>query len=700
MHRVVTASLLAGISLVPQAYAKDQETTTDSSDIEVIQIKGSRLDKAATATGLPLTLRETPQSVSIIDQEFIQSFSLNNIAEIMTLSPGIYAQQAETNRYFFNARGNPITNFQFDGVPVNYSSFFNDAVTDTIIFDRVEIVRGATGLLTGAGEPSAAINLIRKRPKAYPSGYLSAKLGSWNSYRVEGDGSFDLDQDGKYQARIAAAYEDKESYVNLSEEQNLQLYAVFSAALSDQTKLLIGADHSKRDPRGSTWGGLPLFYADGSLADDLSTSSTTAASWSRWEREGTNVFASVEHSFDSDWDLRIDLEHREDEMDGHLLYLSGYPDKTTGLGMGALPMIYQSWRDQDAARLFVSGPFELFGRSHRLTAGLLYSKQEVDADSYYSSDTLQVGNFFEWDGSIKEPSYTQTPQRSESTETQQGAYLASQLSLHDDVTLILGARLSKYEMEVNQDNKDYKHDDVFTPYAGLVYKLNDTLSLYASYTEIFQPQNAKDVNNQYLDPVTGNNIELGAKGDFFNEALTASLAVFKVQKDNVAEADPGQPPLPDGSFPQRAVKGTNNKGFELELSGHPSDDLDVFFSYTYSESEKADGSHFGTHLPKHLLRISSLYHFDGALSDLTLGGNISWQSKTYKDQVGPNKASSRQDSYFLANLMASYQIQDNLVARLNVRNLFDKKYYSSIDFYNQGFFGEPRSLELSINYTW
>lgn len=475
---------------------------------------------------------------------------------------------------------------------------------------------------------------------------------------------------------------------------------MFSAALSDQTKLLIGADHSKRDPKGSTWGGLPLFYADGSLADDLSTSSTTAASWSRWEREGTNVFASVEHSFDSDWDLRIDLEHREDEMDGHLLYLSGYPDKTTGLGMGALPMIYQSWRDQDAARLFVSGPFELFGRSHRLTAGLLYSKQEVDADSYYSSDTLQVGNFFEWDGSINEPTYTQTPQRSESTETQQGAYLASQLSLHDDVTLILGARLSKYEMEVNQDNKDYKHDDVFTPYAGLVYKLNDTLSLYASYTEIFQPQNAKDVNNQYLDPVTGDNIELGAKGDFFNEALTASLAVFKVQKDNVAEADPGQPPLPDGSFPQRAVKGTNNKGFELELSGHPSDDLDVFFSYTYSESEKADGSPFGTHLPKHLLRISSLYHFDGALSDLTLGGNISWQSKTYKDQVGPNKASSRQDSYFLANLMASYQIQDNLVARLNVRNLFDKKYYSSIDFYNQGFFGEPRSLELSINYTW
>ncbi|MEI8603525.1 hypothetical protein P4S55_24220 [Shewanella sp. PP-Sp27a-2] len=92
-----------------------------------------------------------------------------------------------------------------------------------------------------------------------------------------------------------------------------------------------------------------------------------------------------------------------------MLFLYGAPDKTTGLGMSASPMIYQSGRKQDAARLFASGPFELFGREHKLTTGLLYSKQDISADSYYTTDTLSVGNFFEWDGSIAEPNYPSPP---------------------------------------------------------------------------------------------------------------------------------------------------------------------------------------------------------------------------------------------------------------------------------------------------
>ncbi|MGX9460131.1 TonB-dependent siderophore receptor [Shewanella sp. A14] len=693
MHKTLLVTLISSLLLAPNLYAED---TQSNGNIEVISIKGSRLDKAATATGLPLTLRDTPQSVTIIDQEFIQSFSLNNVADLMFLTPGISAQKIETNRYFFSARGNPITNFQFDGVPVNYSSFFNDASTDTIIFDRVEVVRGATGLLTGAGEPSAAINLIRKRPKLSPGGYLSAKIGSWDSYRVEGDSSVDITDDGDVQARFAAAYEKSESFTDLAEDENLQIYGVVTARLSDSTLFTLGADYSDRDPKGSTWGALPLFYADGSLANDLPRSSTTAASWSSWKRHGTNVFSTLEHSFDNNWELKLDIEHREDKMDGHLLFMYGSPDKTTGLGMGASPMIYQSDRKQDAARLFASGPFELFGREHKLTAGLLYSKQDVSADSYYPTEALSVGNFFEWDGSIAEPDYPSTPETQATEEIQKGAYIATQLSLHDQLTLLLGSRISQYKVDPG-----YEQNDVITPYAGLVYDITDSISIYTSYTEIFQPQDAKDANNNRLDPTTGNNIELGSKADFFDERFTASVAVFKVQKENVAERDPNiKDPLPDGSFPMHLVDGTNNHGFEMELTGRPSEDWDLYFSYTYSESEKANGEAFGTHLPKNLVRLSTLYHFNGALEDLTLGGNLSWQSKIYVDNAGPNDATSEQDSYFITNLMASYQMTDDAIVRLNIRNLFDEKYYSSIDFYNQGFFGEPRNVELSLNYNF
>lgn len=134
-------------------------------------------------------------------------------------------------------------------------------------------------------------------------------------------------------------------------------------------------------------------------------------------------------------------------MDGHLLYLYGSPDKTTGLGMSALPMIYQSTRKQDAARIFASGPFELLGREHKLTTGLLYSKQDISADSFYTTDVLSVGNFFEWDGSIAEPNYPSIPTNEETEEIQKGAYIATQLNLHDQVTLLLGSRISQYKVD-------------------------------------------------------------------------------------------------------------------------------------------------------------------------------------------------------------------------------------------------------------
>ncbi|MEC9319694.1 MAG: TonB-dependent receptor plug domain-containing protein, partial [Pseudomonadota bacterium] len=206
------ALAVASITLSSTAFAQ-QDTETKNSDpsedvSEHIEITGSPLDRATTATGLPLTLRQTPQSISIIDRTFIDGFALDTVADVMQFAPGIQAQQAETDRFFFRSRGRDVTNFQFDGVPIAYNSFFSEALADSVIFERVEIVRGATGLLTGAGEPSAAINLIRKRPKAEDGGYASLGIGSWSNYRFEADHSQTLSETGNVKARVAMAYEE------------------------------------------------------------------------------------------------------------------------------------------------------------------------------------------------------------------------------------------------------------------------------------------------------------------------------------------------------------------------------------------------------------------------------------------------------------------------------------------------------------
>ncbi|MFP3353833.1 TonB-dependent siderophore receptor, partial [Pseudoalteromonas sp. SIMBA_153] len=118
-------------------------------------------------------------------------------------------------------------------------------------------------------------------------------------YRVEADHSQTLSGDGNVKGRVALAYEEGDSYVNLSEKENAQIYAVVTADLTTQTRLTMGADYSERNPKGSMWGALPLFYDDGTQADDLPVSTTTASPWNRWDRESTSVFVQLEHAFDN-----------------------------------------------------------------------------------------------------------------------------------------------------------------------------------------------------------------------------------------------------------------------------------------------------------------------------------------------------------------------------------------------------------------
>lgn len=707
----VASALLSSAAVAAQNEASAEENKekagTQEKIFEHIKVTGSSLDQATTATGLPLTLRQTPQSISIIDRTFIDSFSLDTVADVMQFAPGIQAQQAETDRFFFRARGRDVTNFQFDGVPIAYNSFFSEALADSVIFERVEIVRGATGLLTGAGEPSAAINLIRKRPKAEDGGYASLGIGSWSNYRLEADHSQTLSEDGNVKGRVALAYEEGDSYVNLSEKENAQIYAVVTADLTTQTRLTMGADYSERNPKGSMWGALPLFYDDGTQADDLPVSTTTASTWNRWDRESTSVFVQLEHAFDNGWDIQLDVERREDDMDGYLLYFEFFPDKTTGKTPNSdfqpSPNHYVAEREQTSYRFLASGPFELFGREHQLTAGALSSEQNVDSVSYSSADDIDVPSLFDWGNGVAPINFDDTPAYGTyESYKQKGVYAAAQLSLTDDLTAILGNRITTYDTFVQSpwSPSDYKNSGVNTPYFGLVYDVTDVISTYASYTEIFKPQSARNADNELIGPVEGSNAELGVKGDFFNEALTASVAVFKVKEDNLAISDPNNADFLPGTTirPSIGVDGAESEGYEFELNGKPTDSLNIFFSYTHNESEDRDGSDYAPYLPEDMVKASVLYTATDALK---VGVNANWQSKISSNpNIGPNGETFIQDSYTVVNAMANYKLSQNWDLSFNVNNLFDKKYYSSIDFYNQGFFGAPRNVELSVKYAW
>jgi len=151
---------------------------------------------STTATSLPLSIKDTPQAVSVITSQQIRDQALTTSGEILHQAPGVSMTRRDSNRFAYAARGYGISTYQFDGLMTPIQGFWNfgDTDWDSAIYDRIEVVRGATGLLTGAGDPSASVNFIRKKPLPEFAGQISATTGSHDKRRITADVSSPFDQ--------------------------------------------------------------------------------------------------------------------------------------------------------------------------------------------------------------------------------------------------------------------------------------------------------------------------------------------------------------------------------------------------------------------------------------------------------------------------------------------------------------------------
>ncbi|WP_339897908.1 TonB-dependent siderophore receptor [uncultured Gilvimarinus sp.] len=703
-------ALSAAISAVSHAQTESDRAESDS-DIEEVLITSrfTTNDQLDTATGLGLTLYETPQSVSVMTSERISDQNLRSLTDIVNNAAGISSVSSDSSRDRFSARGFAIDNYQIDGIPMSWSSGGDAGETqsNTALYERVEVVRGATGLLTGAGNPSASINLVRKHADSKTlTGYVNASAGRWNTYTATADVATGLNRSGSVRGRAVVSYEDGESFRDLAGDETTVFYGVLDADLTDNLLVRVGASYQDNQPTASTWGGLPTWYSDGSRTD-WERSKTIGADWTAWASTVQNQFADVIYNFGSDWQLKLNVNRNVNEADLMLIYMSGTVDRDTGEGLNPSPYNAETERDQMSYSAQLSGSYSLFGNQHDLTVGAISSEQDFISQTRARTDVAPVGNFFEWDGSYPQPTWGEQSVAADQNITQEAVYGATRLAVTDVFKVILGGRISNWEQTgVSYGSPvDYGNDDIFTPYAGLVYEINDHHSLYTSYTEIFSPQNSRDRNGDLLDPITGTNYEFGLKSRFFDDALHTTVTLFNVVQDNLAQAD-GDEIVP-GSVPPaqayRPAEGAESTGVELEVVGEITDGWDVSFSYTKFDAEDADGTAVNTNQPDELLKLYTTYRFGGGLDKLTVAGGVNWQGSNYTNATNPisgNAERLQQDSYSLVSLMARYDISSQSSVQLNADNVLDETYYSQIGFYSQLEYGEPRNITASINYNF
>jgi outer membrane receptor for ferric coprogen and ferric-rhodotorulic acid len=667
-------------------------------------------DAARTATPLSMSLRETPQSVSVITQQRIEDQDMQTILDVMNNATGVSANRYETNRAQFNARGFVLNSLMIDGVPTIYEQPWSsgEAFSSLAMYDRVEVVRGANGLMTGAGDPSASINMIRKRASSKElKGSVELSAGTWDTYGSLGDVSMALNEAGTVRARLVGETNQGDSWIDMNSTQRETLYGTMDIDLSPDTTLWFGLSRQENNTDSPMWGGLPVWYADGSRTD-WSRSKTSSADWSHWDDSFETYFVNLDHRFGNDWQASLSYNRSERTGDSALLYLSGNPGKNGSSGMSSFPATYKTETTQDDYSIRFNGPLALFGREHELAFGYIDSQQDFDADALNALTGFQgVADFDAYQGDFPEPVWGPRGDYGYSEVEQKGVYAATRLNLSDDLKLILGARDSSYEKTSDDIYSEVSKVDVdheITPYAGIVYDLTDYLSAYASYTEIFLPQSVRDSSGQQLEPIVGESSETGLKAEFFEGRLNASAAIFQIKQDNLGQ-NSGQlidPADPVGGFAYEASDGATSEGFELEVSGELAAGWNASAGYTQFTVEDAEGTAVNTLYPTKLLRTFTTYRLPGAFNKLTLGGGVNWQDSTYTYATNPagNPEKIEQEAYALVNLMARYDISENLSAQLNANNLTDEKYFDIFDAYGALTYGAPRSMTASAKYRF
>lgn len=663
-----------------------------------------------TATGLDLSIRETPQSVTVIARQRMDDEGQVTITDAIRATPGMVVTKTGGERDSYYARGFAVGNITYDGLTtsLNTSWYGSDMLlSDLAVYDRVEVVRGSTGLTSGSGDPSAAINLVRKRPTKETQVSLTGNAGSWSRYGLQADVSGSLNEAGTLRARLVASAQDNKSFQDVVSSRRNILYLTAEADLGEKTLLTVGASRQEND-NTTSWGGLPA-SADGSDLK-LPRSTFLGNDWDSWDKRSDTVFASLEHHFESDWKLRLAATQVKAKLDMQAtivrlnLATKGYDQRIGD---------YHYADEQNSYELQVNGPLELFGRKHELVFGA--NHRDGDFDGYGGGATTFTGmDIYHWDHSVvPKPTVNLASWFMRSADRQRSTYGTARINLADPLKLIVGGRLDWYEFQGQSQWSDdrYKVTRNLTKYAGLVYDIDLQHSVYASYTDIFKPQNYYDTASKLLEPVVGKNYEIGIKGEYFGGSLNASAAVFRVDQENLAMslADQTACPTSPGRDCYEPAGLVRSQGLDLELQGALTHNWQMGAGYTYVDKEikkNADPTLVGTraesYLPKHQLKLSTLYHLPGELLNgrWRIGGSLNWQSETYWESTGFRFA---QKAYAVVGLVVGYRVDKHLDIQMNISNLFDKTYYQGLSespTSSTAVYGAPRNVMLTARYSF
>jgi outer membrane receptor for ferric coprogen and ferric-rhodotorulic acid len=685
-------------------------------------------------------IKDVPHAVSVVTRQQIEDQNLTTVTETLDKTTGITMARAGAvagsslgNDSGFYSRGFAVSNVQMDGgvaLDASMNGFGSLSQIDMAQYDHIEFLRGIDGLFSSTGNPGGTVNLVRKRALATTQGSLAVAGGSWQNYRVEGDITGALTEDGKVRGRVGLVHQDRHYFYDIAQNTKTLVHGLLEIDVTPDTLLTVGGSYQKsKGPMG--FAGLPR-YSNG---DDLQLPRSTAnfTKDAITDEETTQAFVKLDHAFNEDWKVSVDAMYMNMTRDANSVYTVGAVDPVTKAGARWYGFPALTGMERYAANANVKGGFDAFGLRHQVIAGAEYQRgRGYTTMQWLNNYSGSPANMFDLNypvdnGSIFLKGDYHITARS-------AFYGALQLALSERLKAYVGGRLSRYSYESDTDQRNpdgtpliqnpvpevrrLSTGYVWTPYAGVSYAVNDRWNVYASYAETYTPQYLqRTASGATLDPVTSKNYEIGVKGEVLDGRANTTLAVYRIEQTGAAVRDTNYPAT-YGTYQCCFLNKGDvvSQGIDAEISGEVAKGLQLMAGYTYNHNlDKAgDTGRYNSITPKHLLKVWGTYRLPAAMSKWKVGAGamvqsahyVSGNANTYNASTGEWNGPTipfkfTQAGYAIWSMSVDYQATSQLSVTLNVNNLFDKTYYQTVGASNMGnFYGDPRNAMLTARYKF
>lgn len=648
-------------------------------------------------------IQEIPQTINVVAAQVISDQAPRNLDDALANVSGITqgntlgsTQDSVMTRGFGDNRNGSIMR---DGMPLVQGRGMNATV------DRVEVLKGPASLLYGIQDPGGVVNMVSKKPELEQYNALTLRGSTYGDGKNGSGGSFDstgaLGTSG-LAYRMVLDHEDEDYWRNYGVHRET-LVAPSLAWFGERTKLLFAYEHREFltpfdrgtviDPRTNH----PL---------DISRNERLDEPFNDMEGRSDLYHFEADHELNDNWNAHFGYSWNRETYDASQVRVTAI-DTTKGTLTRSMDGTQNAISTDRFATASLEGKVNVAGMQHDLVFGIDDEYRKI-----YRADLIRQKSLSTF--SYLNPVYGRevqgtTVSAADSAQTDllrsDSVFVQDSIHLTDQWIFVAGGRFQAYDQyagkgvpfKANTDSNGQK----WVPRAGLVYRYTDELSFYGSYTESFKPNStiaplsgSSTVLDGSIAPEEAKSWEIGAKLDMPGR-VTGNIALFDINKRNVLVAN-SEGPVTIYS----AAGEVRSRGLELDLSGQLSDRWSMIGSYAYTDAEVTEDPDYKGKKLQNVARnsgsLSAVYDFGNVIGgdQLRVGAGARY--------VGEREGNAVNDfelpGYTVADAFATYDTQldgQKVKFQLNVKNLFDRTYYTSAASRFFVSMGDSRQVTLS-----